>query len=48
MQNLVLSVVADNPIGESTSFPDSNKIGVRVPERSLVRLERVDDYDGEE
>jgi mannose-6-phosphate isomerase-like protein (cupin superfamily) len=47
-QDLVLYVVADNPIGESTYFPDSNKIGVRTPERSLVRLERVDYYDGEE
>ena len=47
-QDLVLYVVADNPIGESTYFPDSNKIGVGMPERSLVRLERLDYYDGEE
>jgi len=47
-QDPVLYVVADNPLDESTYFPDSNKIGVRVPERSLVRLERVDYYDGEE
>jgi mannose-6-phosphate isomerase-like protein (cupin superfamily) len=47
-QDLVLYVVADNPIGESTYFPDSKKVGVRVPERSLVRLEPLDYYDGEE
>jgi mannose-6-phosphate isomerase-like protein (cupin superfamily) len=47
-QDLVLYVVADNPIGESTYFPDSNKISVGMPERSLVRLERLDYYDGEE
>ena len=47
-QDLVLYVVADNPIGESTYFPDSDKIGVRTPKRSLVRLDPLDYYDGEE
>jgi uncharacterized cupin superfamily protein len=46
--DLILYVVADNPIGESTYYPDSGKWGVRVPERRLLRSEPVDYYDGEE
>ena len=40
--------IADNPIGESTHYPDSNKWAVRSPERSLVRTATTDYYDGEE
>ena len=47
-QDLILYVVADNPIGESTYFPDSRKWGVRSPERRLLRSESLDYYDGEE
>lgn len=47
-QDLVLYVVADNPIGESTYYPDSKKWGVRVPERRILRSEPLDYYDGEE
>jgi uncharacterized cupin superfamily protein len=47
-EDLVLYVVADNPIGESTYYPDSNKWGVRSPVRSLVRTATTDYYDGEE
>ena len=47
-QDLVLYVVADNPIGESCHFPDSQKWIVRSPERRLIRSEALDYYDGEE
>jgi uncharacterized cupin superfamily protein len=47
-QELVLYVVADNPIGESTYYPDSKKWGVRMPERRLMRAEGLDYFDGEE
>jgi uncharacterized cupin superfamily protein len=47
-QDLVLYVVADNPIGESTYYPDSKKWGVRSPARRILRSEAVDYYDGEE
>jgi uncharacterized cupin superfamily protein len=47
-QDLILYVVADNPIGESSYYPDSNRWGVRSPERRLIRSEPLEDYDGEE
>ena len=37
-QDLILYVVADNPIGESDYYPDSKKWGVRSPERRLTPL----------
>jgi uncharacterized cupin superfamily protein len=46
--DLVLCVVADNPIGESTYYPDSNKWGVRHPERRILRSEALEYYEGEE
>ena len=46
--DLVLYVVADNPIGESNYFPDSDKWAVRSPERRLIRSEPLDYFDGEE
>ena len=46
--DLVIYVVADNPIGESCHYPDSQKWLVRSPERRLVRGEAQDYYDGEE
>ena len=46
---LVIYVVADNPIGESSYYPDSGKWGVRAPEgRRIVRSEPLDYFDGEE
>jgi uncharacterized cupin superfamily protein len=45
---LVLYVVADNPIGESTYYPDSHKWGVQMPERRKMRGEALDYFDGEE
>ncbi len=47
-QDLVVFVVADNPIGESVYYPDSRKWGVRSPERRMLRGDALDYYDGEE
>lgn len=47
-EDLVLFVVADNPLGESNYYPDSNKWAVRSPERRLMRSEPLDYYDAEE
>ncbi|MDB6122052.1 MAG: Cupin domain protein [Pedosphaera sp.] len=47
-EDLVLYVVADNPMGESCHYPDSQKWFVRSPERKLIRSEGVEYYDGEE
>lgn len=47
-EDLVLYVVADNPIGESGYYPDSQKWIVRSPERRLIRSEGLNYYDGEE
>ena len=47
-EDLVVYVIADNPIGESCFYPDSNKWLVRSPERRLLRGESLDYFDGEE
>ena len=47
-QDLILYVVADNPIGESCYYPDSKKWLVRSPARTLLGGEALDYYDGEE
>lgn len=47
-EDLILYVVADNPIGESCHYPDSGKWLVRSPEGRLIRSESLDYYDGEE
>jgi uncharacterized cupin superfamily protein len=46
--DLVLYIVADNPIGESCYYPDSKKWLVRSPERALIRSDPLDYHDGEE
>jgi uncharacterized cupin superfamily protein len=46
--DLVLYVVADNPIGESVHYPNSNKWMVRSPQHCVLRSESLDYYDGEE
>jgi uncharacterized cupin superfamily protein len=48
IEDLTLYVVADNPIGESSYYPDSKKWLVRSPERRLIRSKSLDYYDGEE
>lgn len=47
-EDLLILIVADNPIGESSYYPDSKKWLVRSPERKLMRGESLDYYDGEE
>lgn len=47
-EDLVVYVVADNPVGESCHYPDSGKWIVRSPERRLIRSEPLDYFDGEE
>ncbi len=46
--DLIIYVIADNPVGESCHYPDSGKWLVRSPERQLIRSEQLDYYDGEE
>jgi uncharacterized cupin superfamily protein len=47
-QDLVMYVVADNPIGESGYYPDSKKWLVRCPERAILRSNPLDYFEGEE
>ncbi|HVN70373.1 MAG TPA: cupin domain-containing protein [Candidatus Binatia bacterium] len=47
-EDLVIYVVADNPIGESFYYPDSGKWGVQLPERRMLRSDALDYFDGEE
>jgi uncharacterized cupin superfamily protein len=46
--DLVIYVVADNPIGESFHYPDSGKWGVQSPQRHNLRSDSLDYFDGEE
>src|SRR2546423_7057159 len=46
--DLVLYVVADNPLGESIYYPHSRKWGVRSPERRIFRGEALEYYEAEE
>jgi uncharacterized cupin superfamily protein len=47
-EDLIVYVVADNPIGESCHYPDSGKWLVRSPERRLLRSAPLEEYEGEE
>lgn len=47
-EDLVVYVVADNPLGESWHYPDSGKWGISSPERRSIRSESLDYFDGEE
>jgi uncharacterized cupin superfamily protein len=47
-EDLILYVVADNPVGESCHYPDSEKWAVKGPEYRILRGEALDYYDGEE
>ncbi len=46
--DLVLYVVADNPIGETCHYPDSRKWLVRSPSKSVLRDAPANYMDGEE
>ncbi|MBV9391823.1 MAG: cupin domain-containing protein [Verrucomicrobia bacterium] len=47
-EDLVLYIVADNPMGETCYYPDSQKWLITSPERMLLRGEAIDYLDGEE
>jgi uncharacterized cupin superfamily protein len=47
-EDLVLFIVADNPVGESCHYPDSGKWLVRSPERRLIRSEPLEYWQDEE
>src|SRR4051812_32522500 len=47
-EDLVFYTIADNPIGESWHYPDSNKWVVQTPTRTVLRSHAADYYDGEE
>ena len=47
-EDLVMYLIADNPLGESVYYPDSNKCGVVLPERRFMRASALDYFDGEE
>lgn len=47
-EDFIFYTIADNPFGDSCYYPDSKKWLVRVPERTLIRSEALDYYDGEE
>ncbi|MEP6956698.1 MAG: cupin domain-containing protein, partial [Chthoniobacterales bacterium] len=47
-EDLMVLVIADNPVGESCYYPDSDKWLVRAPERRLLRGDALDYFDGEE
>jgi hypothetical protein len=47
-RDLVVYVVADNPIGKCSYYPDSKKWLMRSPQRRLIRSESLEYYDGEE
>jgi len=46
--DLVLLIVADNPIGEAVQYPDSGKWSIEVPGGPVLRSQPVDYFDGEE
>ena len=49
--DLILFVVADNPINETCYYPDSGKWAVAVPDDRILRADRsssLDYYDGED
>lgn len=46
--DLVVYIIADNPVGESCHYPDSKKWLVRSPSRQMIRSDNIDYYEGEE
>lgn len=46
--DLILYIVADNPLGESCHYPDSEKWALKGPQYRVMRGDAVDYYDGEE
>lgn len=46
--DLIIYVIADNPLGESCHYPDSGKWLVRSPGRKIIRSGNLDYYEAEE
>ena len=46
-QDLILYVVADNPLGESYYHPDSNEWTVPIPKRTIIRPAAREHHEGE-
>lgn len=46
--DLIVYVIADNPVGESCYYPDSQKWLVRSPQRTILRSPPLEYHDGEE
>jgi uncharacterized cupin superfamily protein len=47
-EDLVVYIVADNPISEACYYPDSKKWSIESPHGEIVRSEPLDYFDGEE
>jgi uncharacterized cupin superfamily protein len=47
-EDIILYIVADNPIDESCYYPDSKKWLLCSPERRHIRSDPLDYFDGEE
>ena len=47
-EDLVLLIIADNPVGEAVQYPDSGKWSIEVPDGPILRSKPVDYFDGEE
>lgn len=46
--DLVIYVIADNPIGETWHYPDSGKWGIQIPKKTYGTMTPRDYYHGEE
>lgn len=46
--DLILYIVADNPLGETCYYPDSKKWAISSPIPQLIKSESIDYFDGEE
>ena len=47
-EDMVVYVVADNPVGETFYYPDSQKLGVPLPSRSWIMAKPSQYFEGEE
>jgi uncharacterized cupin superfamily protein len=47
-EDLILYVVADNPINETCFYPDTGKLSVPLPERRIIKTGAAHYYEGEE
>jgi uncharacterized cupin superfamily protein len=47
-EDLIIYVVANNPVGESCYYPDSKKWAVESPESRIIRSDALDYYADEE